>query len=74
MNDLTKEELIEIEDLVQWSILDYGQQSAKTIVMYLPLLDKIKSLIDNFCEHEYYLQGAGAGCYAQCHKCGDIAR
>ena len=62
MNDFTKEELIEISEACH-----YWHEGCETKIH-----DKIKSLIENYCEHKYYLQGVGEGCYAQCHKCGQI--
>jgi len=60
MNDFTKDELMEIRACV--CNIDGN------------VLAKIQSLIDNFCEHEFYANGCGNNMFAQCHKCGEIRR
>ena len=45
MNDFTKEELIEIKIALQDKEINYKYE-------YGELINKIQSLIDNYCEHE----------------------
>ncbi len=73
MNDFTKEELEDIKSKYEFlSIIEpYSLEHLKFI---RNLTGKIKSMIDNYCEHEFYLNGCGEGIYAQCHKCGQISR
>jgi hypothetical protein len=47
MNDFTKEELKELLDAIRWK-LGEGQADSLTF----PLEAKLKSMIDNYCEHE----------------------
>lgn len=66
MNNFTKEELKSIHyDLVRnknpW-------QCGETII------NKIQSMIDNYCDHEFYVNGCGENVFGQCHKCGEIRR
>jgi hypothetical protein len=51
MNDLTKEELLEIKDLIGFDISNYGDLSSKSINILIPMHKKIQSLIDNYCDH-----------------------
>lgn len=71
MNDFTKEELLEFQELIYWSIADYGSESPKSINFYKPLHSKIQTMIDNYCEHEFQKTLARSGmCFiAMCHKC-----
>lgn len=73
MNDFTKEELQEISDLIHFDIAEYGQQSSKSVNILIPLACKIQSMIDNYCEHEFYMVGCGHTASAQCNKCGQLA-
>lgn len=47
MNDFTKEELKELANGLSW-IIDRGQQYDITYHAFV----KLKSMIDNYCEHE----------------------
>lgn len=49
MNDFTKEEL---ESMANWGEVytEFGQDW--TDKLHRPLIDKIQSMIDNYCEHE----------------------
>ena len=69
MNDFTKEELTRIavwEDLhasgegIAWPVM--GTKKANK-----ELINKIQSMIDNYCEHEYELMGCDG---IKCIKCG----
>ena len=68
MNDFTKDELEELKRCTNWVI--NCKDTHYTSVTYI-LPEKIQSLIDNYCEHEYYLCGFGEIIYAQCCKCSD---
>jgi hypothetical protein len=69
MNDFTKEELETI-----FNELRESREWSDDLSGSWPLLDKIQSMIDNYCDHEYYLVGCGDNAFGQCHKCGDIGR
>ena len=67
MNEFTKEEL---EDLLIWGEVytDFG--NSWTDKIQRPLLDKIQSMIDNYCEHDtegHFHVGVDV-----CLKCGVI--
>lgn len=71
MNDFTKEELILMyeelsnsENTWPWEVFS-GDTS---------VLNKLQSMIDNYCEHEFYLIGYGENMLAQCCKCQQISR
>jgi len=64
MNDFTKEELGYLYDE-----LDANYSELKNI----PLMNKVKSMIDNYCEHEELTQQMGNATYFKgvckhCHK------
>jgi len=59
MNAFTKEELEEFLDAIEWK-LGEGQADKLTFL----LQDRLKSMIENYCEHEKYNQD----CY-----CGQLA-
>ncbi len=68
MSDFTKEEL---EDILQWGVdrlLDNPQDTKTRNICY-----KFKSMIDNYCEHEYKktLDKSGMFYINMCHKCRD---
>jgi len=57
MNDFTKEEL---KSLCEWyNNSDTREYEEKTRTLY----KKIQSLIDNYCEHEFYLQGCSESAF-----------
>lgn len=66
MNDFTKEEL---EDILSWGDVynEFGQSFAYELNK--PLLDKIQSMIDNYCEHEWKHR-YDVSEYDECLKCG----
>lgn len=49
MNDFTKEELEKLRDGLNYAV---GNPYGFTADSIYPLYDKIKSLIENYCEHE----------------------
>lgn len=68
MNYFTKDEL---EDLI-FCVKDHTGYQGDSI--HENLINKIQSMIDNYCEHEFYANGCGNNMFAQCHKCGEIRR
>lgn len=60
MNDFTKEEL---ENILNGNIEIYPHS-------HMDLRNKIQSMIDNYCDHQFLLKGKGAQVYTQCEKCG----
>lgn len=69
MNAFTKEELQLLID-----VLDEHEPSPKEKGLCLNIADKVQSMIDNYCEHEFYLNGQGAQIFAQCHKCSKLKK
>ena len=67
MNDFTKEELY---DLLSWgdSYVYYDLES-DIYKMHEPLLTKLQSLIDNYCEHGYMTAKKGV---ITCDDCGTV--
>lgn len=67
MNDFTKEELY---DLQSWgdAYTSYDVDS-EVYAMHAPLLNKIQSMIDNYCEHQW---SDGSGVFITCSKCHAI--
>ncbi len=63
MNDFTKEELIEI----YWKFEHYYDE-LEGLVEENPLMLKIQSLIDNYCEHVFIFILNDSSIH--CHKCG----
>lgn len=63
MNDFTKEEL---ESMLNWGDVysEFGQSWTYKIMK--PLMDKLQSKIDNYCEHLH----AGEACGTICRDCG----
>ncbi len=60
MNDFTKEELIEILDGLDEFYLYHSPYK---------IGNKIRSMIDNYCEHEYALAFVDNGTSIRCLKC-----
>ena len=50
MNDLTKEE---IESILDWGNVYVEFGHSFTYKLHKPLIDKISSMIENYCEHEW---------------------
>lgn len=72
MNDFTKEEL---------KYMSTGVKCVYTFNAYKEemkplnnLINKLQSMIDNYCEHQFYMQGCGENAFGQCHKCGEVGR
>ena len=52
MNDFTKEELADLKDYINYAVShSYGPTADKVDTIY----NKIQSMIDNYCEHEWKL-------------------
>lgn len=60
MNDFTKEELQII----------YANSNPCVSDEMRPILDKIQSMIDNYCEHEWAYYFSCDGSDVKCMKCG----
>ena len=85
MNDFTKEELEKLRDGLNYAV---GNPYGFTADSIYPLYDKIKSLIENYCEHEsdehcYYPDGikctdfltyacSESPCFLKCKKCKEL--
>lgn len=73
MNDFTKEEL---NIIFYWAIdriegvgIDFFREEG-----HEGLYKKIDKMINEFCEHEFFVVGSSGNSYPQCHKCGVIPR
>jgi type IV secretory pathway VirB4 component len=69
MNDFTKEELERILEGVSWWL------DGDNALYSEALINKIQSMIDNYCEHEYLITYACEACFVdecKCHKCAEI--
>ncbi len=64
MNDFTKEEL---EDILSWGNVycDFGASFVYEV--HKPLIDKIQSMIDTYCEHLFIFTLNDSSVH--CHKC-----
>jgi hypothetical protein len=67
MNDFTKEEL---EDLLVWSDIYTEFRTCWTTKFHMPLINKIQSMIDNYCDHEKYQTEFIFK--SVCCNCGDV--
>lgn len=68
MNDFTKKELETFERLLDDDINDESGYSYVTNY-HDKLHEKIKSLIENYCEHESASQDRETLCFFRCDKC-----
>lgn len=68
MNDFTKEELELIRECIE---SDYYQTDWPQC-MYDPLIYKLQSMIDNYCEHSTYRDYISAAGSKECVYCGRI--
>lgn len=76
MNDFTKEELYFLRDYTTHFINNYDSENAPEV------LDKIQSMIDNYCEHEFIAtvgrpMSTPPGWYdavVKCARCGALPR
>jgi len=71
MNDLTKDELTEIHRCLKF-MTKGGVTPYSTFT--IDVMVKIKSIIESYCEHEFYVNGCGENVFGQCFKCGEIKR
>lgn len=79
MNEFTKEELEQLSIDMTANILKFGRNGCSE--EYIALRDKIQSMIDNYCDHEWddqcspecYDGCCGGGLYnIKCEKCGEF--
>lgn len=75
MNDFTKEELIKIENALgdipsEFNSFLYGRYIY--LKEFKEIIQKIGYMINNYCEHEFYLNGCGKQMFGECHKCGKL--
>lgn len=74
MNDFTKEELkLLFGGLQLWMKEIYPENQADRDFRN-KMYQKIQSMIDNYCEHEFYVQGCEQKVFGQCSKCGEVKR
>ena len=64
MNDFTKEELQYISDCVDFGLMDKARNDK-----FIDLDEKIQSMIDNYCEHEWESGCSSHDCHAECVWC-----
>lgn len=62
MNEFTKEELTEIHKCISWF------DDMRVIGFHTLLLDKIQSMVDNYCAHKQ--QSIVGGVFYTCRDCG----
>ncbi len=70
MNYFTKEELEYLRLVLTKRIMEECRPRIE-----LDINGKIKSMIDNYCEHEYLITYACEACFVdecRCHKCAEI--
>jgi len=68
MNDFTKKEL---EKLLSWGDV-YGEFGHSwTYSSIKPLMDKLQSMIDNYCDHDFKTSNE---CHFKCSLCGERER
>ena len=67
MNDFTKDEL---KDILSWADVYTVFGSSWTTKLHLPLIDKIQTMIENYCEHEKVIPNYGPN--SQCANCGEL--
>ena len=63
MNDLTKEELEHLYSHMKWAC------DIEVTEKNIALKDKIQSMIDNYCEHEWVFYMSPRGNIVRCNKC-----
>jgi hypothetical protein len=66
MNEFTKDELLLLRDCINYA---YGNPMGPTYDTIYPLFEKVKSFIDNYCEHTW---ADGSGNTIYCAQCGVI--
>jgi len=62
MNDFTKEELQEILENIEQSIITTGRQR-------IGIVGKLQSMIDEYCDHDFEITYRMKE-ITECHKCG----
>lgn len=65
MNDFSREEL---QDLIDWANYAAGNPHGPTTDSITPLYNKIKSMLDNYCEHEWRESAINAIYCTYCQK------
>ena len=71
MNDFTKDELDICREGISWLIESHSKEyGEKEVALWFPLMNKIKSLIANYCEHESKINIGEAPMI--CQKCGKV--
>lgn len=65
MNDFTKEELEYIQDIIAL----YYRNPLIECKVNEDLLIKLESIIDNYCDHTWFLYISSKGSALRCHKC-----
>lgn len=68
MNDFTREEL---ENFVSWGEVYTEFGNSWTDKIHRPLIDKIQSMIDNYCEHERLSPTEALNMPLHCLDCGE---
>ena len=69
MNELTKEELEDLYLSYRTFCTEDGTQEMRQLTNFENgILDKLQSLIDNYCEHEFIMNMHDAEWH--CYKCG----
>ena len=66
MSEFTKEELLEILEYCNAWESGVGMSDFR-----INLWNKMQSMFENYCEHEFFLIGCSGHCYAKCSKCGN---
>lgn len=64
MNDFTKIELIALEDAMQQRVIDIPPPNGES-----PLLIKLQSMIEKYCEHKWDNSCCGCTKGIYCEKC-----
>lgn len=70
MNDFTKEELIELLVVID-GYVNEDRFMRDGEGLYIPIVNKIQSMLENYCEHDYKKTLSKSGMYfiSMCHKC-----
>ncbi len=68
MNDFTKEELLGLKNIVLQSRENYPAMHADKELSVV--LNKISSMIDNYCEHKESVMDCDGGISLVCKECG----
>jgi hypothetical protein len=70
VKDFTKDEL---EDILNWADVYIEFGTSWTFEDNKPLIDKIQSMIDNYCEHDLYETSALVNTCCKCGKCDMVS-